>query len=321
MVDDEDGGDELQADIDNLQGLQKVYEAAQAQLGTDDAMVKGLRARLDAARAKQRASKPILQQVQQAQRRAGRLERQLEAAKKVREDLEEKRKVLLAEIDTQDEKVSQHKEEVERARSELGKLLEKAKAEQGGATEAQDPPPGPAKSSMAGAVAAWKHAKEAIELQLCQMSSGDSQELSKQIKGQYDAMEGLLNKLPQTASVGPGVVGGGKPMDAGADQANLPASTTTNRDGDAGANEEDDEPNDMLDLDASTIERLALALRTDGEDGAGADGVTNDGSGGDGAANGGSGGGISAGQMQAARNILKKVPIRRTPKRGGNKSK
>ncbi len=82
LIDEDDVDDPLvSADLENLQTLQKLYDTTIAGLGAEDPAAKAMRARLDAARAKQRAAKPIFQQVQAAQRKTEKHERQLETAK------------------------------------------------------------------------------------------------------------------------------------------------------------------------------------------------------------------------------------------------
>ncbi len=325
LVDDDGEGAGVQADVDNLPALQKTYDAMAAALGSDDAASKDLRARIDAARAKQRASKPTLQQVQQAQRRAGRLEKQWEASKKVKADLEEKRAEIEAQISAQDEKINSHRDELEKCRKELSCLLEKAKAEQGTAEDKQETKNKPAdESSLHGAAEAWNRAKKAIELRIVSLPNGAPQEVGKQIKEKYADLEALLNLLPPSADVGTmatnGANGGGGPAGPNAaPQHDAPEHAAVGDGGPGDGTEEDDLG--MLDLDSETIQRLADVFRPGDGDAAsvddGADG------GGDGASNKGGAGGhtLSAKQLQAARHILgRKIPVRKPGKNRGPKA-
>ncbi len=201
LEDDADDDPQATVDLENLQALQKLYDSTLVTLGAEDPSAKALRQRLDAARAKQRAAKPVLQQVQAAQRKAARQEKHLESAKGRLAELEQQRKELDKEIAEQTAKVAACAEEVDRCRTELGELLERAKAEQGTAT--QTPPAGAANSGspsasggLQGAAAAWNQAKSAIQAQLATLPSDAAAELRQAIAAQYAAMEAVLNKLP-----------------------------------------------------------------------------------------------------------------------------
>ena len=132
-VDEEMENEGVKEDISNIDGLQKAYDALVAQMGNDDAAAQGLRCRLDAARASQRASKPLLVQIQAAQRRSERVAKQLEAAKRSKVDLEKERVHLLAQIDEKLNKEVARIEELSRENdglcAELGSLHERAKQE------------------------------------------------------------------------------------------------------------------------------------------------------------------------------------------------
>ncbi len=317
LLEDEVDDNGTQSDVDNLPALQKTYEAMVAALGPEDSATKDLKARIEAARAKQRASKPILQQVQQAQRRAGRLEKQLEAAKKVRAELEDKKSDIMAQITLQDEKVASQKEELERSKKELGDLLEKAKEEQGAPGEEQKKND----LSLEGAAEAWNRAKKAIEHRVLSLPSGAQQAVGKQIQEHYATLETLLNQLPPVPPATGAVAGTGKEECSAANSA--PAATHPGgaelaiAGNEAHEDEADEDDQGMLDLDADTIQRLACALRSgDGDAATVGDGDGDDGGGASNAA-GSSGAVLSAKQIHAARAILgKKIPIRKTGKPG-----
>ncbi len=312
----DDGG--AQHDVDNLPALQRTHEAMVAALGPEDSATKVLKSRIDAARAKQRASKPILQQVQQAQRRAGRLEKQLETARKARADLETKKADILAQIASQDEKVAAQKEELEKSKKELSDLLEKAKEEQGAPGDEQKVPHNKSDLSLEGAADAWNRAKKAIEFRVLALPHETQQAVGRQIQEQYATLETLLNQLPPAqpaAATATGTDKEGKPAEVAAAAAR-PGNTdeTVSAEAEAPEDEADEDDNGMLDLDTDTIQRLACALLANDGDATDAAG---DGGGGDGGGGGGASGPhgkqLSAKQLHAARTILgKKIPIRRT---------
>jgi hypothetical protein len=265
------------ADLDNLPALQRCYDATLAQIGADDPQSKALRARLEAARAKQRAGRPILQQVQAAQRKATRAERQLETAKNKLQELEKRKLDLEKEVAEQASRVSSAAEEVSKSKEELGTLLEKAKAEQatttttatGGGTSGTA---GGEQEGLLGAAAAWNKAKLAIQKQVEALPADASQELRNAIATQYAAMEAVLNKLTppeQPASVAPptpapqpqppGSSSGGAPAAAAAAPGATSGGPPINHDG------EDDAPGSMCDIDETTLARLAEIFTTGDE--------------------------------------------------------
>ncbi len=256
--DDDDDDDAAAGDVENLAALQRCYDGALVQLGAEDAHTKALRARLDAARAKLRAGKPILHQVNVAQRKAARCERLLETTKTKLQELEAKRSAINDEIAAQSTKVEAAKDEVARSREELGELLEKAKAEKGAAPPSTTPPTAPNGASadaggIHGAAAAWNVAKRAIEKQVAALPTEANAEIHNAIAAQYAAMEALLNKLPAATPVDP------PPAAVPVQGSNAGESTThTNADDDGG-------PGAMLDLDDVTLTRLAEILTTGGE--------------------------------------------------------
>ncbi len=212
LEDEDEEEDTAAADVEHLPALQKCYDNALVQLGADDATTKSLRERLDAARAKQRAGKPILQQVQVAQRKASRNERQLEAAKTRLLELETKRDELAKQVSEQSAKVTSCTEEVAKSRKELGDLLERAKAEKGmaepaGTASAAGGGTAAGPSGTQDAAAAWNLAKLAIQQQVSALPTAVGPELQQAIAAQYAAMELLLNKLPMQGASG-GQAGG-----------------------------------------------------------------------------------------------------------------
>ncbi len=321
LLDDEADADGTQNDVENLPALQKTHEAMVAALGTEDPATKALKARIEAARAKQRASKPILQQVQQAQRRAGRLEKQLEAARKARADLEDKKADILAQIASQDEKVAAQKDELEKCKKELGDLLEKAKEEQGASGEEQKGPNKKGDLSLEGAADAWNRAKKAIEHRVLALPNEVQQAVGKQIQEHYATLESLLNQLPPAQTAAASATAVDKDVNKSEDIAAAAARQGNNvehgtAEVDAPENEADEDDNGMLDLDNDTIQRLACALMSADGDAAASAG---NGDGGDGGGGGGATGyqgtQLSAKQLHAARAVLgKKIPIRRAGK-------
>ncbi len=335
----EDAEDDPQAaaDLENLQALQKLYDNTLVSLGAEDPAAKALRQRLDAARAKQRAAKPVLQQVQAAQRKAARQEKHLETAKGKLAELEQQKKDLEKEVAEQAAKVAACAEEVDRCRTELGELLERAKAEQG--TAVQVPPAGAAAGSSSsanggiqGAAAAWNAAKAAIQAQLASLPADTSQDLRQAIVAQYDAMEAVLNKLPtpssstSSASVSPPVSPPSAPQPVEPRQEQPPQPPQPSGGGGVGANgtaaaahEASADgtgggDNDMLDIDDATIVRLAEILTDNGGALAGGDDdADGDGDGGD-AEGGGSRKSrkVLDSRVAAARQFLEgRVPLRK----------
>ncbi len=324
LLEDDADEDSSHSDVANLPALQKTYEAMVAALGNEDTATKDLKARIEAARAKQRASKPILQQVQQAQRRAGRLEKQLEAAKKARADLEDKRSELMAQITLQDEKVAAQKEALEKSKKELGDLLEKAKEEQGTPGEEQKGSSNKSELSLEGAAEAWNRAKKAIECRVLGLPNAAQQTVGKQIQEQYAALESLLNQLPLPPAPPATVTVAGSVKEDGGTANGTPAAALQCDNAQPGntvtgsiEEEADEDDQGMLDLDADTLQKLACALRSgDADLHAAGDGDGGDGGG----ASSGAGSNepvLSAKQLHAARAILgKKIPVRKPGKPG-----
>ncbi len=302
----EDEADEdplVSGDLDNLQALQKLYDNTLASLGAEDPTAKALRQRLDNARAKQRAAKPVFQQVQTAQRKTAKNERQLDTAKSKLAELEARKKELEQEITEQVSKVAQWTAEVDKSKAELGELLERAKAEQ--ATTSQQVPPNAASSGapstgdgIVGAAAAWNAAKAAIQAQLASLPADTSRELHQAIATQYDAMERVLNQLPaapppqppaprpppppqQQPQADDGTTGSGKggigEGGQGVGTGQGTATTTTNSAAAAAASDDVKDSTTMLDIDDTTIAKLAEILAENGDDNDAAD----DGDGGD----------------------------------------
>ncbi len=285
---DEDEGTAA-ADVENLPALQKCYDSALVQLGADDALAKALRERLDAARAKQRAGKPILQQVQVAQRKASRNERQLEAAKTRLLELETKRDELDKQVTEQAAKVASCTEEVATSRKELGDLLERAKAEKGTAAPASTATPtaGGAAAGPSGnqdAATAWNLAKMAIQQQVAALPSDVSPELQQAIAAQYAAMEMLLNKLPlqgagnsqaagATTTAAAAACGSGPPNDGAINPSPPPRQDTDDRQGAPTDADGDDDATGMLDVDESVLAKLAEIFTAGDDDGDEADGA------------------------------------------------
>jgi hypothetical protein len=327
LEDDAEDDPQAAADLENLQALQKLYDTTLVSLGAEDPSARALRQRLDTARAKQRAAKPVLHQVQAAQRKAARHERHLETAKGRLAELEQKKKDLEKEVAEQAAKVTMCAEEVDKCRTELGELLERAKVEQG--TAAQVPPAGAAIGSSSnanggiqGAAAAWNAAKAAIQAQLASLPADSSQDLRQAILAQYDAMESVLNKLPTSSSSSspPAAQPADpkqeqhpqppQPSGGGGDGAN--GTATAAHEANAGSRGGGD--NEMLDIDDATIVRLAEILTDNGGAVAGdGDDADGDGDGGD-AEGGGSRKSrkVLDSRVAAARQFLEgKVPLRK----------
>ncbi len=322
-------GEEDQAaawDLENLTGLQKVYDAALAALGPEETSVKSYRERLDAARARQRAAKPVMQQVHVAQRRTTRLEKQLDGATKRLEELEGKRKELEEEISEQKTKVDAHQLELDKSRVELGSLLERAKAEKGSTTQqaAEDGKLGGGGSCSA--ESAWGQAKAAIDHRLAALGTTEAQALGDAIRAQFQTIESILNRLPPPTTTAPvtaiasasstaaaAAASAAKP-EPGGSSAEPPIEDSGNGGGGGGdgAIDDGDQTVGMLDLDEETVGRLAEIF--------GNDVATDEGGGDCGNADGEGGGGERGGrrkhkftskQMAAATAVLGKVPIRK----------
>ncbi len=265
------------ADLENLPALQRCYDATLAQMGADDPQSKALRARLEAARAKQRAGRPILQQVQAAQRKTTRAERQLEAAKDKLQELEKRKLELEKEVAEQAVKVRSAADEVSKNKEELGTLLEKAKAEQGTttATATGGGTPGTTggeQEGILGAAAAWNKAKLAIQRQVDSLPADVGQEMRAAIATQYAAMEAMLNKLPAPAqppattppatapqAQPPGDSSGGTPAAVAETPSDTRDAPPAKHDGD------EDPPGSMCDIDETTLARLAEIFTAGGD--------------------------------------------------------
>ncbi len=293
MLEDENEEDpQVSGDLENLQALQKLYDSTLVSLGAEDPTAKALRQRLDNARAKQRAAKPVFQQVQAAQRKTTRNERQLDTAKTKLAELEARKKELEQEIAEQVAKVTQWTAEVDKSKAELGELLERAKAEQG--TTSQQTPPNTTSSGppstgggILGAAAAWNAAKAAIQAQLASLPADASRELHQAIAAQYAAMEQVLNKLPTTPPTQPpapqpppqpqqqpqasdGATGGSKGSNGGGGQGSgtdqAAATTATNSTTATLATDDGTGTAAMLDIDDATIAKLAEILAENGDE-------------------------------------------------------
>ncbi len=332
---DDDEDDAAGADVERLAALQRTYDSTLVILGAEDPAAKSLRARLEAARAKQRAGKPIFQQVQAAQRKSTRLEKQLETARAKLQELRDKRTELDKEIAEQSNKADACNAEVGKAQAELRELLERAKTEKGGDT--QPTTTGTAggaaqgKDGIAGAAAAWNAAKSAIEAQVTALPADLGKELRDAIATQYAAMESLLNKIPTPAPPPPpqppqphlhqqppapqgGESGSNPPTSAGTAAGDGGTDRGATSDGarmggDGNARDADDAPT-MLDVDDSVLQKLADIF---------ADQTTSDGGGDDGGDDAGGDGGASnksrklrEAQLAAARKCLNgPVPVRK----------
>ncbi len=347
LIEEDDDDDPLvSADLEQIQTLQKLYDSAIVGLGADDPAAKAMRARLDAARAKQRAAKPIFQQVQAAQRKTERQERQLEAAKTKLHELHGKRDELENEISEQAAKVANCDDELGKCRKELGELLERAKAEKGTtvqstSTSGNNGGTGAASSGLHGAAIAWNAAKRAIQEQVAGLPAEASKELMQAIAAQYSAMEAVLNKLPVAPPVAdassatqqqqpPSPQQGAQQM-AQQQQSAAPAAAAApsaeqagRRDGDGARSDGqtcngdsrtgtsgggDDGEGDMLDVDEATLRKLAEIL-TEGEDGGTGDG------GDDVSVDGNADGSNSAGGRKSRRTMDSKVAAARKYLRG-----
>ncbi len=320
LIDEDDEDAAVNADLENLAALQRCYDATLVQLGAEDPMAKALRMRLDAARAKQRAGKPILQQVQAAQRKATRFERQLEAARLKLQELEAKKVELDKEIAEQATKVASSTEEVTKSRQELGELLERAKAEKGTAPPTAAAPAAdaqaPAATDLRGAAAAWNAAKLAIQRQLDNLPADTSQDVRQAISEQYVAMEAVLNKLPAPPPEMPQPA-----TDANAGASGTKGETDTSDDNEGGG-----DAAEMLDVDEAVLAKLAEMFTTGGDEA----GETDDKTVGDADANVDDGGGngsrkarkLMDSRVTAARQFLAgKIPLKKPQLKHGGKNK
>ncbi len=322
-------GEEDQAvawDLENLAGLQKVHDAALAALGPEEASVKSYRERLDAARARQRAAKPVMQQVHVAQRRTTRLEKQLEGATKKLEELEFRKKELEEEISEQKTKVETHQLELDKSRVELGGLLERAKAEKGSTTQQAAEDGNTGGGGVCSAESAWGHAKAAIGHRLASLGTAEAQALGEAIKAQFQSMESILNRLPTASANAAGIGSAATPAAATAaaaaakpehsgSSAEPPAEDKGNGGGGGGegAIDDGDQTVGMLDLDEDTVDRLAEIFGVDAVADEGGDDRGNaDGEGGGGERSGRKKHRFTSKQMAAATAVLGKVPIRKT---------
>ena len=136
-VDDVDGDDDVNGDsnddVAKVNELQKAVDTLTAQVGADDVAVVELKRRLEAARTKQRAAKPLLAQITAAERRSEKVAKQLESARKAKEELEKEKRDKLAELDAKIRKEQIRFEELtaegEQLRAELRGLHDRAKQE------------------------------------------------------------------------------------------------------------------------------------------------------------------------------------------------
>ncbi len=94
----EEGQAEAKADIPKIAELQRSYDVMAAQLGGEDYAVCKLKDRLEAARAAQRATKPLLVQIQAAERRFERLDAAIKASEKARTEIEKEQEQLKAKL-------------------------------------------------------------------------------------------------------------------------------------------------------------------------------------------------------------------------------
>ena len=128
---DNDGGDDANGDGSRINELQKSVDLLTSQIGADDLAVIGLRKRLDAARAKQRAGKPLWAQITAAERRSERISKQLETAHKTKEEYEKEKVEAVRQIDAKIAKESVRIDELtsesEKLRAELMRLHDRAK--------------------------------------------------------------------------------------------------------------------------------------------------------------------------------------------------
>ncbi len=296
----EDAEDEaaINADLENLAALQRCYDAALVQLGAEDETAKTLRGRLDAARAKQRAGKPIFQQVQTAQRKATRHEKLHEAAKAKLQELELRKTELEKEIVEQSSKVAAAYDDLTKSKLELGGLLERAKAEKGTApaasTTANDEGAAPAAGGIHGAAAAWNAAKAAIQQQVAALASDVAPELQQAVAAQYAAMEAVLNRIPAPAPSAPSAPPAAPSPQGDGGRSSKPeppaaASTTTaaassaaaaatdgSNDGTGTAAEDDGGATGMLDVDEAVLNKLAEIFTSGGDGASAADGDVDD---------------------------------------------
>jgi hypothetical protein len=133
--------DNVKQDVARLQELDKALEENIKMLGKEDPMVLSLKARVDAARAAQWSAKPIGQRLQRSQRKVDGLARAIEREREARAELERQRADIVQKVEAADEKIEQLLQDQERARQELGELLDKAKAEKGCSSSEHQPKP------------------------------------------------------------------------------------------------------------------------------------------------------------------------------------
>ncbi len=134
----EEGAAMAKADIVRIPELQKIVDAA-AGLGNEDPQYKAARERLEAAKAAQRATKPLLAQIQAAERRCEKLEGSLKAAEGRKAAHEKEKQEIDTKITSEQFKIDEIKGEMAKVRGEMVSLHEKARNEktvegEGGAT-------------------------------------------------------------------------------------------------------------------------------------------------------------------------------------------
>ena len=122
------------ADVRNIAALQKGYEQLVSSVGAEDKFARDFKARIDTARSKLRANKPINAQIKEAERRCEKLGKLTEAAKLQNEELTRTREEIETKIKLGQKRIAELDEDTAKVKAELAALHKKAIDESGGAT-------------------------------------------------------------------------------------------------------------------------------------------------------------------------------------------
>ncbi len=203
--DDEDEDDDMEleededaarrkADRGRIQELQTLADALCAKLGDDDPTARQARERVETARKAEREAKPILAQLQAAERRSEKVKKLLESEEEAKEKLQEQLRKHKEEIEEKIKgrtaRISELQEESEKLRKEMQALHERArqeKADQEGEDKdavpaAMDPRP-------------W----ETLQAQVM-AKAGSNQELAEQATQVFTMLTALMGKLQSDAT-------------------------------------------------------------------------------------------------------------------------
>ncbi len=190
--------DSVKEDVARLQELDKALEENIKMLGKEDPMVLSLKARVDAARAAQWSAKPIGQRLQRSQRKVDGLARAIEREREARAELEKQKAEVVQKIEAADEKIEHLLQDQERARQELGELLDKAKAEKGCSSSEHQPKP----SDGDEAIACLAKLQSLCGARVC------TEELRVSAEQLFTGIKSFMRQLPEDPVAAPGATPG-----------------------------------------------------------------------------------------------------------------